>query len=361
MTGFVLLFALAAGCVLLAASDQRRLWYRTRGWMYRDPQANEPSAAGFALHRLVLGGLAVALLVVGFLAARDGNGGDVRDPGAADASGEPTPAGTDDGDGAGTGDGEDAGDGDPCADAAGPVTGPAVGLRGADRFARSPADLCAGRPEPSSRDDADAAPSPAPDALPATEETVRAVLPDEAAMSPSALSPRGEPEVTAGDDAAWCEVVADLCASLRAHGAAEFAPEDDTSVLEFQVLAFDDPAAAHDALTAVAAYYEGSREIRGGSVSDPAVGEEALSYADHRRVVDGQPLANWLVVRQGPFLGTVWHAAVAERIDQVGGVAEHDWWSMFDRRLRQASQGERPAAVAPEGSGRQCYEFDTCP
>ncbi len=75
MTALIaLMFALAAGCLILACMDQRKLYWKTGAWQYRNPGANEPSDTAFALRRasLVIG--AVALAIMGFvLKAADGS------------------------------------------------------------------------------------------------------------------------------------------------------------------------------------------------------------------------------------------------------------------------------------------------
>ncbi|MBC2932333.1 hypothetical protein [Nocardioides sp. zg-1228] len=59
------LWLLTIVLVLLTVIDPRRLWYATTAWQFRHPEANEPSAAVFALGRVVSG---VAAVVVGLAA-----------------------------------------------------------------------------------------------------------------------------------------------------------------------------------------------------------------------------------------------------------------------------------------------------
>ncbi|WP_301174740.1 hypothetical protein [Actinomadura geliboluensis] len=68
MTALIaLMFVLAACCLLLACVDQRKLYWKTGAWQYRNPEANEPSESAFAMRRasLVIG--AVVFVVMGFV------------------------------------------------------------------------------------------------------------------------------------------------------------------------------------------------------------------------------------------------------------------------------------------------------
>ena len=87
----VLMFVLAGGCLLLACMDQRKLYWKTGAWQYRNPEAHEPSDTAFALNRgaLVVG--AVVLVVMGFVfrtadSSRDYSTAQVRSVASAAAS-----------------------------------------------------------------------------------------------------------------------------------------------------------------------------------------------------------------------------------------------------------------------------------
>ncbi|MEU5990531.1 hypothetical protein ABZ806_16305 [Spirillospora sp. NPDC047418] len=70
----VLMFVLAGVCLLLACMDQRKLYWKTGAWQYRNPEAHEPSDSAFAVQRgsMVVG--AVALVIMGFvLKSADGS------------------------------------------------------------------------------------------------------------------------------------------------------------------------------------------------------------------------------------------------------------------------------------------------
>ncbi len=65
MTG--LLWIMAILLLVLTVVDPRKLWYSTTAWQFKNPQANEPSEASFALGRVVSGvaalGFGIAALV----------------------------------------------------------------------------------------------------------------------------------------------------------------------------------------------------------------------------------------------------------------------------------------------------------
>lgn len=68
MTGWaVLLFVLAGVFFLLGLIDQRKLWWKTTAWQYRDPVANEPSDSALGLGRLSLFAVAVFSVIAAVL------------------------------------------------------------------------------------------------------------------------------------------------------------------------------------------------------------------------------------------------------------------------------------------------------
>ena len=72
MTG--VLWIVAILLLLLTVVDPRKLWYSTTAWQFKNPEANEPSEASFALGRVVSGtaalgfGIAAVIATVGSVA-----------------------------------------------------------------------------------------------------------------------------------------------------------------------------------------------------------------------------------------------------------------------------------------------------
>lgn len=62
------LWIVAILLLVLTIVDPRQLWYATTAWQFKNPEANEPSGASFALGRVVSGvaalGFGIAALVV---------------------------------------------------------------------------------------------------------------------------------------------------------------------------------------------------------------------------------------------------------------------------------------------------------
>lgn len=68
MTALIaLVFVLAAACLIFACVDQRKLYWKTGAWQYRNPEAHEPSDSAFAVQRGLLVVGAVALVILGFV------------------------------------------------------------------------------------------------------------------------------------------------------------------------------------------------------------------------------------------------------------------------------------------------------
>jgi hypothetical protein len=67
MIGLALLFwGLALICALIAVKP-RAVWWKASAWAYRNPEANEPSDLAYGFQSLILGGAAIACVVVGFV------------------------------------------------------------------------------------------------------------------------------------------------------------------------------------------------------------------------------------------------------------------------------------------------------
>ena len=58
-----LLWIMAMVLVVLTVVDPRKLWYSTSAWQFKNPEANEPSEASFALGRVVSGIAAVGFVI----------------------------------------------------------------------------------------------------------------------------------------------------------------------------------------------------------------------------------------------------------------------------------------------------------
>jgi hypothetical protein len=334
MEGFpVLLLMLvpAALCTLLACIDQRKIWYYTRGWAYANPAANEPSQAYYAFTRVSLVLLAMGSIAMGFwiMAAADN---------------EPT-AGAD----------YDSSTGE---DNTAPQHGTALGLRGSERFERldgpeSPGSAAPGQEGP--------APREWDQALPATAETVEAILPDQAAMRPSRFADqREEPEVGSVTEAYACAAIDALCDSLQTYGDIEYATTNGSHVVEFQVLAYDSAMAAQRALDAVELYYAGSEDYLETYDPEygPDYGEDAMaSYEDYTTTFDsGSPRAASDFIRQGPYLGVIWLAADyghGHDPDNVG--TERRLNQLIALRMGQAKRGEQPDATASDAYQELLY------
>lgn len=335
------MLVLAAVFTLLASIDQRKLWYVTRGWTYANPAANEPSEAYLAFIRgsLILMAAGSIFMGVCVMSAADAgpstgaeqSSGDEYDYPTWEADDSPTPEYT------------------------GPQHGTALGLLGSERFERhdgpeSPESDVSG-PEGQATKEWD-------QALPPSAQTVRAILPDQAAMRPSRVDDqqevfddqREEPEVGSAGEAYICEVIDALCVSLQAYGDLEYATTSGSHVVEFQVLAYDSSLAAQRALDGVRLYYSGSADYL--EVYDPEYdrdfGSDAMtSYADYTTTFDdGSHRAVIDFVRQGPYLGVVWLAAdygYGHDPDNVG--IERRLSQLISHRMEQAKQGGEPSGT----------------
>lgn len=72
--------AVGVALMALALVNPRARWRGLSAWRYRDPAANEPSAAAFAVHRAALVGGGLAIVVIGFVinARLSGGQSDIR-------------------------------------------------------------------------------------------------------------------------------------------------------------------------------------------------------------------------------------------------------------------------------------------
>jgi hypothetical protein len=61
---FICSLIVAAFLFVLGCMDQRKLYWKTSAWKYRDPEANEPSDSALAMNRFGLFAVAVAFLVI---------------------------------------------------------------------------------------------------------------------------------------------------------------------------------------------------------------------------------------------------------------------------------------------------------
>jgi hypothetical protein len=338
----LLTLGVAAVLVLLACIDQRKLWHYTRGWT-ADPAANQPSEAYFAFIRVSLVLLALGTITMGtwvWFAVPEDN-----EP-TADTDYD-TP----------TWDDETPYESEP--DSRENTT--ALDLHGPERFERLD--------EPASPGPASPAPGPegpAPrewdEALPATAETVGAILPDQAAMRPSLFTDqRQQPVVRSGAEAYACEAIAALCESLQAYGDVEYATPDGERVIEFQVLAYDSALAAQRALDGVKLYYAGSYYyVDVGPPLPPGAAMEAdamEAFEDYTTSFDGgTPRALIDLTRQGPYLGVVWQAASHGHASALTNPdTEIDLNELIAQRMGQAKRGEQPDAPARDGLGEPWF------
>jgi hypothetical protein len=325
----------AAVLVLLACIDQRKLWYYTRGWTYADPAANGPSDAYFAFVRVGLVLLAMGSVFMGTWVS-------------AAADNEPTAGADHD---SSTWEGEAPYENEP--DLAADTT--ALELRGPERFERLDEAASSGSASPGPE-------GPAPrewdQALPATAETVGAILPDQAAMRPSLFTDqRQQPVVRSGAEAYACEAIAALCESLRAYGDVEYATPDGERIIEFQVLAYDSALAAQRALDGVKLYYADSDYYLDVGPSPVPHGDAMAVYEDYTTRFDrGTPRALLDFTRQGPYLGVVWQAADhGHGNDLVDPDTEIYRNELIAQRMGQAKRGEQPDATAHDGLGEQLW------
>lgn len=67
----VICFVLALGCLVWAAADQRKLWWKMDAWRYSDPEANEPSDTALTTTRIALFFLAIGLAGAGVFFLHD--------------------------------------------------------------------------------------------------------------------------------------------------------------------------------------------------------------------------------------------------------------------------------------------------
>ncbi|TDC78549.1 hypothetical protein [Actinomadura sp. 7K507] len=69
----VLCFVLAAGMAIVGCLDQRKLYWKTASWQYRNPEANEPSDAALAMNRIgMFVGATLMIIIAGILMSVDG-------------------------------------------------------------------------------------------------------------------------------------------------------------------------------------------------------------------------------------------------------------------------------------------------
>ncbi|MEO3751400.1 hypothetical protein [Streptomyces sp. B6B3] len=229
----------------------------------------------------------------------------------------------------------------------------ATNLGPAERYER----LDGPAPETASPDPDATAPREWEQALPATADTVAAILPDPRAMEGTRFVDQSEePETGTGPEAYVCAAIEALCQSLQAYGDVEYTTADEHWALEFQTLAYDSAQSAQDALNAVEAYYADSHDwLNLGPAIEPGdedlgydVGDDALGFHDYTTVVNGgNPRALLEVIREGPYLGLVWQGVDEEVGDEwVNLDIQTSLYDLITQRMGQAKRGDRPDAVA---------------
>jgi hypothetical protein len=213
--------------------------------------------------------------------------------------------------------------------------------------------------EPLAPEDADALeePDPAINALPASEDTVRAILPHPDDMDDTVFTEFSGPSASGGDQAPACQDIPGLCRSLRAHGEVTFSEPGDERAQEFWVLAYDTPQQAQDALEAALDYYPNVPNGYGNGGMDyydsdvPHYGESGETFQDLSRTgyADEDGHATLSLIRQGPFLGYSRYAGTA--------VSIHEYYAnqpfvtaMLSGRLDQAEAGLEPTAAIQPGA-----------
>lgn len=68
MTGLGIFLILLAVLCVIGAAMPRKMWWGLSSWMYRNPDANEPSDAGYGIQSIILGIVAVLSAIAGIAA-----------------------------------------------------------------------------------------------------------------------------------------------------------------------------------------------------------------------------------------------------------------------------------------------------
>ncbi len=190
----------------------------------------------------------------------------------------------------------------------------------------------------------------ADNALPPTEETVLAILPDAEAITDDGWELEA-PQTHTGDESATCAEIPDLCAADQAHATVE--ATRDGRLARFEVIAYQDPDAAEAALEAAADYFEDFEQggeddyDHSGDLNHSA--ELGFSIQDYTEVPDTFRTAHRTYLIQGPYLGIVRY--LGTEYDDA-----YDRWPIMEERLNpllsgrmnQAEAGEQPDASWPQ-------------
>jgi hypothetical protein len=172
------------------------------------------------------------------------------------------------------------------------------------------------------------------DALPATEETANAILPDLAALEGTVFTVSG-----GRGDTGFCQQYTGACGSVAAQSQIGFLNEAEDEIAAFQLLAHD--SAADAGVTLANAEDEVGADETFGEGGLAAAGDDGASYLITE---GGEQVAYVTFVQRGPYVGIVTHSAEDPAALRDTGVAE-SLNAMFDARMTQATAGQQPTAT----------------
>ncbi|MEO3751233.1 hypothetical protein [Streptomyces sp. B6B3] len=172
------------------------------------------------------------------------------------------------------------------------------------------------------------------DALPATEETANAILPDLPALEGTVFTVSG-----GRGDTGFCQQYTSACGSVAAQSQIGFLNAAEDEIAAFQLLAHD--SAADAGVTLANAEDEVGADETFGAGGLAAAGDDGASYVITE---GGEQVAYVTFVQRGPYVGIVTHSAEDPSVLRDTSVAE-SLNAMLDARMTQATAGQQPTAT----------------
>ncbi len=171
------------------------------------------------------------------------------------------------------------------------------------------------------------------DALPATEETANAILPDLTALAGTVFT-----EPAGGSSEGACDEYPELCVTVQARNQVDFLSTEEDEAVTFQLLAHDSTADAEATLAG------GEGTLGADDAFDDAdlaaVGDDGASYASREQQAYGGYVT---LIQRGPYVGIVSHFGDDSGLQ--GTALTESLNAMFDARMTQAAAGQQPTAT----------------
>ncbi|MGP4111115.1 hypothetical protein ACTWP5_09395 [Streptomyces sp. 4N509B] len=176
------------------------------------------------------------------------------------------------------------------------------------------------------------------DASPHDQDTVDAILPDDAALARTILTNAAGP---VAHETSLCEDYAEVCANAERQAQIAYGNEAGDQGALFGVLAYPTPADARAALDEFEAIFEADDAYRAPTGAN-TYGDDSIAY----EVAEGDTLdAQVTLIAQGPYLGGLSHGGVdAAALGDRALI--HALSDMLTGRMAQAVAGQTPTVAA---------------